>query len=84
MRDVGHVFFGEVFIVPKPGPTDLPRKIRTTRESAKSIHWRLHDITVTIVDRLEPAQTRADDESSNSHTAPKERRRPVAADKQKG
>jgi hypothetical protein len=30
------------------GTSDLPRRIREAREAAKDVHWRLHDITITV------------------------------------
>jgi divalent metal cation (Fe/Co/Zn/Cd) transporter len=51
MREVGHVFFGDVFVTPRGSPEDLPAKIRRAVEDAKSINWRLHDVTITVLDR---------------------------------
>jgi divalent metal cation (Fe/Co/Zn/Cd) transporter len=50
MREVGHVFFGEVFVTPRGLPENLPAKIRQAMEHAKSINWRLHDITITVLE----------------------------------
>jgi len=49
LREVGHVFFGEVFIIPQDNPSDLPAKIQQAVEDAKSINWRLHDVTITVL-----------------------------------
>ncbi|MBP1150873.1 cation transporter [Methylocaldum sp. RMAD-M] len=51
LREVGHVFFGEVFVTPRGSPEDLPAKIRHAVADAKSINWRLHDVTITVLDR---------------------------------
>lgn len=51
LREVGHVFFGDVFVTPRGSPEDLPAKIRRAVEDAKSINWRLHDVTITVLDR---------------------------------
>jgi hypothetical protein len=52
LREVGHVFFGEVFVTPHGhgAPAELPAKIRHAVETARAINWRLHDVTVTVVD----------------------------------
>src|SRR5690606_8089769 len=42
LREVGHVFFGEVFVTPKGTPDDLPGKIQCAVKDAKAINWRLH------------------------------------------
>ena len=51
LREVGHVFFGEVFVTPRGLPDDLPGKIRRAAADAKKINWRLHDVTITVYDR---------------------------------
>lgn len=53
LREVGHVFFGEVFVTPRDTPPDLPAKIRHAVALARSINWRLHDVTVTVLDGLD-------------------------------
>jgi divalent metal cation (Fe/Co/Zn/Cd) transporter len=50
LREVGHVFFGEVFVRPRETPADLPTKIRQAVETARALNWRLHDVTVTVLD----------------------------------
>lgn len=50
LREVGHVFFGEVFVTPDGVPQELPAKIRHAVEIARAINWRLHDVTVTVLD----------------------------------
>lgn len=51
LRENGHVFFGEVFVVPRTAE-GLPEKVSRAVHQAKQLDWRLHDITVTPVDRL--------------------------------
>ena len=48
LREVGHVFFGEVFVTPKGTPDDLPAKIQSAVKETKAINWRLHDVTITV------------------------------------
>lgn len=55
LREVGHVFFGEVCVTPHGSLEDLPAKIRRAVEDAKSINWRLHDVTITVLDQ-QPAR----------------------------
>jgi divalent metal cation (Fe/Co/Zn/Cd) transporter len=50
LREVGHVFFGEVFVRPRGVPSDLPTKIRDAVDAARALNWRLHDVTVTVLD----------------------------------
>lgn len=50
LREVGHVFFGEVFVTPSRVGTDLPARIRHARDEAKSMNWRLHDVTITVLE----------------------------------
>ncbi len=51
LREVGHLFYGDVFVTVRGEPADLPRKIQRAMEDAKSINWRLHEITITVLDR---------------------------------
>jgi cation diffusion facilitator family transporter len=50
LREVGHVFFGEVFVTPRGTPEELPAKIRHAVQTARALNWRLHDVTVTVLD----------------------------------
>lgn len=52
MRDEGHVFFGEVFVVPA-GDDDLTRRIAEAREALAALDWRIHDLVVTPVPDLD-------------------------------
>lgn len=49
MREEGHVFFGEVFVVPQ-GRGDLTRQIGEAVEDLRELDWRLHDIVVMPVE----------------------------------
>jgi len=51
LREMGHVFFGEVFVTPRGSLEDLPAKIRHAVEEAKSTNWRIHDVTITVLDQ---------------------------------
>ena len=49
---VFHIFLGEVYVVPRP-VENLPAKIHLAIKEAKRLNWRLHDITITVVNRLD-------------------------------
>jgi cation diffusion facilitator family transporter len=48
MREDGHVYFGEVFVV-AASDADLRRRIQSAREQIGHLDWRLHDIVITPV-----------------------------------
>jgi len=43
LRENGHVFFGDIFVVPR-SEEDLLSKLEEARTEAKRINWRLHEI----------------------------------------
>ena len=47
---MGHVFLGEVFVTAHGAPPDLPAKIGQAVATGRAINWRLHDVTVTLLD----------------------------------
>ena len=52
LRESGHVFFGEVLVVPRT-MEQLPARIRQATEDARLLTWRFHDLTITAVHRLD-------------------------------
>jgi len=50
MREEGHVFFGEAFVVPRD-ERDLVQRIAALSGQAKAFNWRVHDLTVMPVSR---------------------------------
>ena len=52
MREEGHVFLGEAFVVPRPGTGDLVRRLGRAAEAAKALDWRVHELTIMPVERL--------------------------------
>ncbi|MDQ3958189.1 MAG: cation diffusion facilitator family transporter [Actinomycetota bacterium] len=52
MRDEGHVFFGEVFVVPRDDSRMVERLAEAT-ERLSALDWRLHDVVVVPVPSLE-------------------------------
>jgi hypothetical protein len=51
MREDGHVFFGEAYVVPRT-TEDLAEKIEKCSQHARSLNWRLHDLVIMPVRRL--------------------------------
>jgi divalent metal cation (Fe/Co/Zn/Cd) transporter len=51
LREDGHVFFGEAYIVPRGGRAAVDQIARAV-DHATSLNWRLHDVTVMLVERL--------------------------------
>lgn len=49
LREHGHVFFGEAFIVPKAGEVDLPRRIEQAVDQAYNLDWRVQDLVIHLV-----------------------------------
>ncbi|CAA9522464.1 MAG: hypothetical protein AVDCRST_MAG31-1626 [uncultured Sphingomonas sp.] len=58
MREEGHVFMGEAFVVPRPGAGDLVRELGRAAEAAKALDWRMHELTIMPVERLPDAEPR--------------------------
>lgn len=52
MREHGRVLTGEVFVAPAEGG-DVVSLVRDVAERARSVDWRIHDVTVMPVVRLE-------------------------------
>jgi divalent metal cation (Fe/Co/Zn/Cd) transporter len=51
-RESGHVFFAEVFVVPRAGTRDLTARIEEAIAEAGDVDWRIHDVTVTPLKSL--------------------------------
>lgn len=51
MREEGHVFYGEVFVIPE-GDQDLTRHISEALEHLRSLDWRLYDLVIMPVTEL--------------------------------
>lgn len=48
MRESGHVFFAEAFVVPRTAD-DLPRRTEEAVERAYAMDWRIHEMTLHLV-----------------------------------
>ena len=53
MRDGGHAFTGEAFVVPRDA-RDLISRLRDAAEGARALDWRMLDLTITPVESLNP------------------------------
>jgi divalent metal cation (Fe/Co/Zn/Cd) transporter len=55
MREEGHVFFGEIFVVPRStcemSAEELAARIGDLARKAKAFNWRVHDVTVMPIER---------------------------------
>ena len=51
LREDGHVFFGEAYVRARGGQASA-RQIADAVQDAKRLNWRLHDLTLTLVQRL--------------------------------
>lgn len=55
MREEGHVFFGEIFVVPRSpcalSAEELSARIGDLAKRAKAFNWRVHDVTVMPIER---------------------------------
>jgi hypothetical protein len=67
LREEGHVFFGECFVRPIDSVADLPRRVRVTMDEMKNLNWRLHDVTIAVVDRLREPKSSQTTSRSRSH-----------------
>jgi cation diffusion facilitator family transporter len=61
MREEGHVYYGEAFVVPAD-ENDLARRIEEAVLRLQSLDWRLYDIVISPVPRLEEPQEFAEQE----------------------
>lgn len=60
MREEGHVYFGEAFVVVND-ETDLPEKLYRATQNCIDLDWRLHDLVLIVVPAIETHARRPDD-----------------------
>jgi divalent metal cation (Fe/Co/Zn/Cd) transporter len=60
MREEGHIFLGEAFVVPRPGTTDLIARIERVADDAHALDWRVHELVVMPVAELPDQGLRPD------------------------
>jgi divalent metal cation (Fe/Co/Zn/Cd) transporter len=76
MREEGHVYFGEAFVVPRE-QRDLVARIEELSVEAKAFNWRIHDLTIMPVTRRQLQKDR--ERIDGTGPAPAEAQRPDAA-----
>ncbi len=52
MRDEGHIFIGEAFVIARPDTLGLVEKLERAAEEAKAINWRVQELVVVPVTSL--------------------------------
>lgn len=57
VRDQGHVFHAEVFVVPRPGAEPGAVQIAALRDRLHALDWKMHDVVVAPVPELPHRQT---------------------------
>ncbi|WP_313821803.1 cation diffusion facilitator family transporter [Citricoccus sp.] len=55
IRDEGHVFHTEMFVVPHEGSAQSPARLRELAEGIVDLDWKLEDVVVALVEEL-PAE----------------------------
>ncbi|GAA1648212.1 cation diffusion facilitator family transporter [Actinoplanes couchii] len=53
LREEGHVFVGELLFVPTPDAGPLPERVEALTRFAKDFDWRIHDLAVSPVTRID-------------------------------
>ncbi len=54
LREEGHIFIGEAFVIPRKGTDDLVGLIHRAGEEARALDWRLHELVIQPVAELPP------------------------------
>jgi divalent metal cation (Fe/Co/Zn/Cd) transporter len=57
VRDEGHVFHAEVFVVPTTGTTPTVAQVADLRDRLHELDWKVHDVVVAPVPELPTMQT---------------------------
>ncbi|TDB92728.1 cation diffusion facilitator family transporter [Micromonospora fluostatini] len=55
LREEGHVFVGELLVVPVPGTDRLVERLEGLGAFARDFDWRMHDLVVAPVSRIDSA-----------------------------
>jgi cation diffusion facilitator family transporter len=53
LREEGHVFVGELLVVPVPGTPDLVDRLEALSAWTRDLDWRMHDLVVVPVSRID-------------------------------
>jgi cation diffusion facilitator family transporter len=67
LREHGHVYFGEVFVVPRDRTAHLVERIQEAHDRLQRLDWRLHDIVVVITPKIEEADAGMERKSQSDH-----------------
>ncbi|QMU29924.1 cation diffusion facilitator family transporter [Adhaeribacter radiodurans] len=51
LREDGHIYFGEAFVVPV-SPDNLTAYVEATSKEIENMHWHLHEFIITLVSNL--------------------------------
>jgi cation diffusion facilitator family transporter len=54
LREEGHVFVGELLVVPVAGTDDLVDRLERLGAHLRELDWRMHDLVVAPVSRIDP------------------------------
>lgn len=64
-RENGQVYFGEIFIVPR-SEEGLVQRVEELVKNIRSLHWKIHDVTVMPVKELPEGNNVSEEEQDNS------------------
>jgi cation diffusion facilitator family transporter len=53
LREEGHVYFGEVFVVPRDGTASLLERVGEAHDLIRRLDWRLQDVVVVVTSEIE-------------------------------
>ncbi len=53
LREEGHVFVGELIVVPREGTDRLVERLEDLQQFTRAFDWRIHDLVVAPVSRIE-------------------------------
>jgi divalent metal cation (Fe/Co/Zn/Cd) transporter len=54
LREEGHIFMGQAFVVPRRGTGDLVERLARAVDQARALDWRMHDLVIQPVAELPP------------------------------
>lgn len=54
VREDGHLFFADVELIPRPGTSDLVKRLNRTASDLRRLDWRLHEVLLVPVERFRP------------------------------
>lgn len=60
VRDQGHIFHTEMFVVPVEGKTPELAEIEQLREMIRNLDWKFQDVVIAVVPEIDPEQVPAE------------------------